>query len=235
MLGVAPIGTNIFQLVHVAVVYINTPQLIGCFDVTDISPKLITERELALLKFLLLVTLYTHCVVLYLTRCSSIAVDIIVLVLTWIKSFKQFKDMRRLELGFSISAVLLRDGNFAELGNYSNPFIRFVPPLLIQRFILNLRQPNHTANDSSSDTHHLSHLSFRVSSDFLGNIGAPLDHSQSEQVEGSDNNNSRAEEEPRNESEEVSVHLSERASDENIIGQIAYSHGIVAGPSTSTH
>lgn len=65
--------------------------------------------ESTLLKFALLIIVYVH-LVLYLTRCSLIIADIIVLVLMWIKSFEQFKEMRRLKLGSSISGVLLRDG-----------------------------------------------------------------------------------------------------------------------------
>lgn len=65
--------------------------------------------ESSLFKFALLVTVYM-CAVLYLTKCSLIVADIIVLVLTWIRSFKHVMEMRRLNLGLSISGVLLRDG-----------------------------------------------------------------------------------------------------------------------------
>lgn len=67
------------------------------------------RSESALLKCAIIINVYMH-VVLYLTRCSLIAADIIALVLTWIKSFEHFKEMRCLNLGPSISAVLLRDG-----------------------------------------------------------------------------------------------------------------------------
>ena len=49
--------------------------------------------------------------------------------------------------------------------------------------MLNLRQLNKTDNtETNSDAHHFSRFSvdFRVPSDILGNIGEPLDHSQSE-------------------------------------------------------
>lgn len=64
-----------------------------------------------MLKFTILVTVYMHAV-LYFTRSSLIAADIVVLALTWVKSFEQFREMQRLKLklGSSISAVLLRDG-----------------------------------------------------------------------------------------------------------------------------
>ena len=51
--------------------------------------------------------------------------------------------------------------------------------------MLNLRQLNNTDNtETNSDAHHFSRFSvdFRVPSDILGNIGEPLDHSQSERL-----------------------------------------------------
>ena len=51
--------------------------------------------------------------------------------------------------------------------------------------MLNLRQLNNTDNtETNSDPHHFSRFSidFRVPSDLLGNIGEPLDHSQSERL-----------------------------------------------------
>ncbi|EKM56346.1 uncharacterized protein PHACADRAFT_207607 [Phanerochaete carnosa HHB-10118-sp] len=234
-------------------------------------PKLVTD----FVKFTFLSVVYMCCAVLYITRCSLTAVDIIVLVLTWVKSFKQFKDMRRLGLKFSISAVLLRDGtlyfivllafniwdiltysnsNFAE-GNYAINFTGYLPPLLVQRFILNLRQLDYAANESSSDAQHSSHFSVRfgVPSDFLGNIGEPLDHGQSERVEGDDNDESCAVEESRNGPEVVfALHQSglrhdpiepdtaqvlrsaERASEEDTIESSAHPRVMVAGPGSST-
>lgn len=53
----------------------------------------------------------TH-VVLIFTRSSVIASDVLVLVLTWVKSFTHWRQMRRLKLGSSISSVLLRDGMY---------------------------------------------------------------------------------------------------------------------------
>ncbi|EKM60227.1 uncharacterized protein PHACADRAFT_189362 [Phanerochaete carnosa HHB-10118-sp] len=60
------------------------------------------------------------------------------------------------------------------------------PQLLVQRFILNLRQFNHAAeaSENSSDAQHFSRFSvnFRVPSDFLGNIKNPLDHGPPERA-----------------------------------------------------
>ncbi|EKM56299.1 uncharacterized protein PHACADRAFT_207577 [Phanerochaete carnosa HHB-10118-sp] len=274
MLGLVPIGTNIFKWTHTVLSFLNTPQVIECIDSTNISLKLGTESESALLKFTLLKIVYMCCAVLYFTRCSLIVADIIVLVLTWIKSFAHFKEMHRLNLRLSISAVLLPDGNIllalniwdlltytnpslGDAANYADIFVLYMPPLLVQRFMLNLRQLNHTASQSSSDPQHFSRfsVSFRVPSDLLGNIGEPLDHGQSERVEGDDNNNSCAVEESRNEIMEnfehqpclssayhnESIELCDalaleptgHASDDDVVRSSAYLHEMVAGPSTS--
>ena len=55
--------------------------------------------------------------------------------------------------------------------------------------MLNLRQLNNTDNtETNSDAQHFSRFSidFRVPSDLLGNIGEPLDHSQSERLHEDD-------------------------------------------------
>ena len=55
--------------------------------------------------------------------------------------------------------------------------------------MLNLRQLNNTDNtETNSDAQHLSRFSidFRVPSSLLGNIGEPLDHSQSERIHEDD-------------------------------------------------
>ncbi|EKM53955.1 uncharacterized protein PHACADRAFT_196390 [Phanerochaete carnosa HHB-10118-sp] len=88
-----------------------------CNEITNILPKLTMESEPALLNFVLLFIVYMRAV-LYFTRCSLIAADIIVLVLTWIKSFEHFKEMRQLNLGLSVSAVLLRDGKLISLSTH---------------------------------------------------------------------------------------------------------------------
>ncbi|EKM60222.1 uncharacterized protein PHACADRAFT_246061 [Phanerochaete carnosa HHB-10118-sp] len=201
VLGTIPVGTNLFIWIRSSVEYTKTSQDVGCTSLANIPMKLNTEFVI-------------------LTRCSAIASDIVVLVLTWVKSFVHWREMRRLGLTSSISGVLLRDGTFYFLallgmsvlelltystkfmyrseGTYATIFLQFLPPLLVQRFILNLSRLSHTAEicgTSTSEQHpSLTPLSFRVSSDFLGNIGEPLNHSQSEQVEDSDDIHCAAEE-----------------------------------------
>ncbi|EKM60189.1 uncharacterized protein PHACADRAFT_246036 [Phanerochaete carnosa HHB-10118-sp] len=187
-LGMIPVGTNIFNWARSSITFVETPQVTGCFDSTNIPPKLSME-------------------LLFLTRCSLIASDILVLILTWVKSLAQWRAMRRLKLGSSVSTVLLRDGSLyflallgvsilqlltyssrlEDTGTYAIVFIQSLPPLLVQRFILNLRQlgPATEASEPGFGAQHVSRLSLRfgVPSDFLGNIGESLDHGQSEHIE----------------------------------------------------
>ena len=50
------------------------------------------------------------CGVLYLTRSGAIAADALVLILTWTRTFLQWRQLRRVGIRHSISALLLRDG-----------------------------------------------------------------------------------------------------------------------------
>ncbi|EKM56378.1 uncharacterized protein PHACADRAFT_207631 [Phanerochaete carnosa HHB-10118-sp] len=183
-LGLVPIATNIFGWTRTEIVYENSPLVLlsTCNDFINAPPKL---------------------------NKDAIAADILVLILTWIKSFKQFQVMTQFRFRSSVSAVLLRDGtvyfiallviNILQLltflnspfeGAYIDGFLQTMPSVLVSRFMLNLRQLNRTAGENNSDARHFSRFSasFRMPPDFLGNIGEPLDHSQSDRVidDGSD-------------------------------------------------
>ena len=55
---------------------------------------------------------HTKLTVTYVTRGSMVAADLIVLVLTWIKTFRNWNEARRLNVELSVSTCLLRDGKF---------------------------------------------------------------------------------------------------------------------------
>ena len=55
-------------------------------------------------------------VVLFLTRGSVIAGDGLVLVLTWAKTFRQWRESRRLKIETSITSLLMRDGELIPTG-----------------------------------------------------------------------------------------------------------------------
>ncbi|GJE98349.1 hypothetical protein PsYK624_145770 [Phanerochaete sordida] len=69
--------------------------------------------------------------------------------------------------------------------NAANDFLQGLPPILIQRFMLNLRQfgqhemPGQSTLDDTIATADLN-MQFRVPSHLLGNIGEPLSFNSSE-------------------------------------------------------
>ncbi|EKM56379.1 uncharacterized protein PHACADRAFT_207632 [Phanerochaete carnosa HHB-10118-sp] len=125
-LGTVPVGTNIFGTARTVTVYEDLPILPTCADITNVSPKL--NKDAALQSYAIVHT----SLVLYITRGSAIAADILVLALTWVKSFKHVWEIRRLKLASSLSVVLLRDGtiyfialliiNILQLVTYSDSF-----------------------------------------------------------------------------------------------------------------
>ena len=48
--------------------------------------------------------------VLFFTRGSAIAVDMAVVILTWIKTFGHWRRLRQLNISFSVTDILIRDG-----------------------------------------------------------------------------------------------------------------------------
>ena len=48
--------------------------------------------------------------VLLLTRGSAIAVDVAVVILTWIKTYGHWRQLRQLHINVSVTDILIRDG-----------------------------------------------------------------------------------------------------------------------------
>ncbi|EKM50292.1 uncharacterized protein PHACADRAFT_201131 [Phanerochaete carnosa HHB-10118-sp] len=134
---------------------------------------------------------------LYTTRGSLILADAIVLILTWIKTFRHWRNARRLKMKASLTTCLLRDGtmyfiallalNIAQLLTFNfsdtditiiNALITTLPLMLISRFIINLRTAGSTVSDYSmhmSDQQQgQSSLQFKRSVGRLGDIGGTL-------------------------------------------------------------
>ncbi|EKM57660.1 uncharacterized protein PHACADRAFT_251424 [Phanerochaete carnosa HHB-10118-sp] len=131
-------------------------------------------------------------ILIYSTRGSVILADTIVLVLTWIKTFRHWRNARRVNLGVSLTTCLLRDGqallaiNIAELVTFDpatdtspvGAFITSLPLVLINRFMINLRTVDSEMSDDSTYTtdrqQESSTVQFRRSTNRLGNIGGAL-------------------------------------------------------------
>lgn len=86
-------------------------------------------------------------------------------------------------LGINIFQLLTFFSSFAQ-GAYAADFLQSMPPLLVQRFLLNLRRLDHrTGNvESYADNFSRFSVSFRIPSELLGNIGEPLDHGPHHQM-----------------------------------------------------
>lgn len=142
------------------------------------------------------------------TRISVIIADVLVLILTWVKTYEQVVNASRSGQKMSVSMCLFRDGtiyflillvinvlalytNRRSTGNSVNSaldlFITSIPPILVNRFMLNLRQI-----DSKNSTHTIGRLSrfsapqfhATVASSIFGNFGEPLEHNASLREEG---------------------------------------------------
>jgi len=137
------------------------------------------------------------------TRLSAIICDIIVIILTWHYNYDSYKEALRANVDASLAACVLKDGTMyfivltlinvlsmvVDLDNkYMFNWIGFfnvqIPPLLISRFLLNLRQVAYapdqelgTLNPSfvrTMSTRQFSSL--RLATRITGNLDAELDH-----------------------------------------------------------
>ncbi|EKM50314.1 uncharacterized protein PHACADRAFT_201154 [Phanerochaete carnosa HHB-10118-sp] len=146
----------------------------------------------------------------YTTRSSLILADAIVLVLTWIKTFRHWRNARRLKMKASLTTCLLRDGttyfiallalNISQLLTYNIPD---PPPILINRFIINLRTAGSTVSDysmhMSDQRQRQSSLQFTRPTDRLGNMGGTLQVGRSDEPCDDGNDVTEVREEGRHE------------------------------------
>ncbi|GJE88910.1 hypothetical protein PsYK624_049980 [Phanerochaete sordida] len=133
----------------------------------------------------------------FVTRSFLIASDVIVLVITWLKTYRQWREARRIHLHLSMSSCLLRDGtvyfiallamNIAHMATYNtvispmSNIINVLPGIFVVRFMFNLRAldgASATPSASAGTPSQLSGAHFAVPSHCLGNIGGTLDHWQ---------------------------------------------------------
>lgn len=182
LLGCIPIGTNIFGWSRMRARY-EGPPFSTCAYSIQVSIELNT-------------------IMLYLTRGGVIASDLLVLILTWTKTFTHWRQQRSVGIRSSISTLLLRDGtlyflvllasnmsqmltysthNVTTAANVANSFLQGMPPVLVQRFMLNLRQYAEDQNGEKSNRTLPSSICFNWGhSSILGNIGEPLDLGEAE-------------------------------------------------------
>lgn len=182
VLGLAPVITNSLAAVSFRGAYL--PGLPGCYYL------LITEISLE--KYNLD---YTICA--YVTRSTLILQDVVVLILTWIKTYGQWKIARRSNFSLSVSMCLLRDGTmyfcvllvlnatqiavFRTQGSVLSNFLATVPLILTSRFMMNLRELGARGGGADDDaeaqpwSRFSSAVFARTGSAFVGNVGEYLD------------------------------------------------------------
>ncbi|KAI0086790.1 hypothetical protein BDY19DRAFT_329647 [Irpex rosettiformis] len=125
------------------------------------------------------------------TRISVTIGDILVLLVTWSKTAKLYREAQRLKIKAPLATLLFRDGTFyfiillilnvlqviehifpslSTMG-ISQPFFETVPQIIICRFILSLRKVEPPAGNSESwASSHCHSVSLR----FVGNAGESL-------------------------------------------------------------
>ncbi|EKM50966.1 uncharacterized protein PHACADRAFT_199792 [Phanerochaete carnosa HHB-10118-sp] len=139
------------------------------------------------------------------TRISQIIIDLLVVIATWRRTFQYWKDISRSQCPPTISACLLRDGtvyffalllvNIAQILTRSptlapvSPLTTAMPPILVSRFMLNLRQVRSEPSTQSCSAviptfePTLSSADYGAFTSIIGNIGEPLVHGCDEETE----------------------------------------------------
>ncbi|THG96397.1 hypothetical protein EW026_g5432 [Hermanssonia centrifuga] len=131
-------------------------------------------------------------------RLSMIAADILVLVLTWMKTYRNYKEATRVGLQAKVSSLLLRDGttyfialllmNIAQVVLKTLPslggdspigisVISTLNPILISRFLLNLREAGQSDNQQSLSSFSAPRFHVPTLPTLIGNMGEELNHS----------------------------------------------------------
>ncbi|KAJ3553519.1 hypothetical protein NM688_g3566 [Phlebia brevispora] len=192
LLGLVPLVTNSYHASHITYYFVNDPVLgASCYTDDSINPNV----DFATINFSLSL----------LTRLCSIASNAVVLVVTWIKTYSHIREASNLGVRVGISATLLRDGSIYFIAllllslavllgenvealrflDYMSTIIDVMQPILISRFIVNLRKVNSPPADQSMATMRFSRFTmpnFHVPTmdNVVGNLGEPLEHGSGE-------------------------------------------------------
>lgn len=176
VLGFVPVVTNSFVVASSR--YFYSSDFGACLDIIEIPDHVFGALTIA-------------------ARIPVIIADALVLILTWAKTYKQVMAARRAQTTTSVSLCLLRDGtihfvilltlNLLELlthrtstSSIVSSFITGIPPILVNRFMLNLRQVD-AKNDTQTagGVSNFSAPQFRIVDSIYGNFSEPLEHGTS--------------------------------------------------------
>lgn len=126
----------------------------------------------------------------YVTQGVLLLQDILVLCLTWMKTYRKWTDARRVKVSVSVLECLLRDGTLyfvimcainitqmvifdAESGEILGLYLNALPLVLMSRFVINLRQTCEIGDSSVPST-----VIFRRETNILGNVGESLEYAE---------------------------------------------------------
>lgn len=171
LLEFTPVVANIYRLTKTT--YPTTPFV--CIEIPNIDPG-------------------TFVTLIRVARIPVIVGNGLVVVVTWIRSFRQILDGRRQNLPVPLSTIIFRDGtvyfllllliNLLELcTNLSNVFgsvCNVLPPILVNRFLLNLREVGGSEAGHAGGVRTISTPVFRFTIDMTANMGESLEYGDRE-------------------------------------------------------
>ncbi|KAJ3544280.1 hypothetical protein NM688_g5761 [Phlebia brevispora] len=190
-LGLVPAVTNAYGFIGASYVYFDMPAT-GSTCKVMVSPNITPTISLAQWNTDAAAVAVT-------TRVAVIVADIIILIITWKKTFSTIKHANSIGVDVSISATVLRDGsvyfmimlglnifqvicNTVSVDEYvAVPTILadIMSPLLISRFLINLRQDDGIQEHESGtkEASHTTTVDFRRHTvhSMIGNMGESLD------------------------------------------------------------
>jgi len=155
------------------------------------------------------VVLMCVCLVRFTARFCLMASDILILIVTWFKTFTIKRDAHRHGIRTPLATLLLHDGTtyfmvllclsildiIGQIKNafiYSSAFILPLSSIMMTHFLLNLRQLNQATNDDAIGSHPsfvrssgIGHVVSRASlgfTPFVDNLGEFLDHDRESSI-----------------------------------------------------
>ncbi|KAI0689552.1 hypothetical protein BC835DRAFT_1418438 [Cytidiella melzeri] len=185
VIALVPLGVNIYNDATYILIYIpSTLPQTQCGTAFGISSAVVFSVRLALL-----------------ARLSAIGADILVLVATWVKTWVTYREGIRIGMRVPMASLLIRDGtlyfiallvmNIYQILNNTIPsflvadagtvYISVLTPMLISRFLLNLRQVDQGQETEAVSTRsRFSAIHFQQPRSLVGNMGEQLCDGSSE-------------------------------------------------------
>lgn len=129
---------------------------------------------------------------LFITHVPIIVGEVLIIIFTWLKTYRQLREAKRLRMSLTLSTCLIRDGTVYFVASLIlhvcrllfsgimagtspiNALLQNLPQILSQRFLTNLRQLDAPTMSTDDTTVSSSSMLFYVSGERIGNIGEDL-------------------------------------------------------------